>query len=120
MTETEEAPERDPGLVQTIRDTVGEVIGELFDSGKADVQDAGGSSGSTPAPEKTLTAADVQRLARDEMARAQAELRAKRKKTQAPPAPAQGGDGATSAAASPPAVPANPRSWRNRLWGTKE
>jgi hypothetical protein len=100
-------------LVETVRSVVGEALGDLFSSGKADV--AEGVKAPEKAAEKTLTAADVQRLARDEMSRAQEELRAKRAKKAPAAQPA--------APEKPPPAPAVRGFWekiQHGIWGEKD
>lgn len=121
---TEPAPPPEPSgegganLIDVIRREIGQALDGLFSSGKADVEEGTGSA--PPASiEKPLTAAEVQRLARDEMTRAQAELAAKRKAAKA-----------TAASASPPAPPAGQEpapatrgrweKFQHAIWGEKE
>lgn len=107
------------GLVETIRQVVGEALGELFDSGRADV--AEGASAAADAAEKPLTAAEVQRLARDEMAKAQAALKAK--KTAKTPAKAPAPDAAQAPANSAPPAPSVRSLWekvQHGIWGEKD
>lgn len=106
------------GLVETIRSVVGEALGELFDSGKADVAEGGAKAEKA---DKPLTAADVQRIAAEEMGKAQDALRAKRAaKSQAAAKPSPQGGAAPTAAAPAPHV----RGWWERLqhgiWGEKD
>ncbi len=118
----------DDGLVETVRRVVAETIDELLGSGKADVQDkddAGGKPAGDP-ESKTWTPREIQEFAAAEMRRVQDELKAKRKaapRRQEQPAagshqaPGSGAGDGTSNALPPPA-PTNPKSWRNKLWGT--
>lgn len=137
MAEGEAPPEgdqggEDEGLVETIRSVVSETLGDLFGTGKADVEDkAEGAPKPAGDPEaRTWTPREIQEFAAAEMRRVQDELKAKRKATaprrQEQPgagdtAPGTAAGGGASDAASPPATetkPTSPKSWRNRLWGT--
>ena len=126
---TEPAPATGPategdGLVATIRQEISNALGELFDSGEADVSEGGGGA---PAPtEKSLSVAEVQRLARDEMAKAQKELAAKRQtKSAGKPAGAgaAGAEGGSQSGTAPPPAPHARGAWerfQHALWGEKE
>lgn len=100
--ETPPAAPEGEGLVEQIRSVVGEVLGGMFDRGEAHV-----SEGSpTPAPEKSLTLADVERVAAEKIRAAQDSMPKKEKKETAPAAP------------SPEPPQAKP-TWQERLWGDK-
>ncbi|MDA8311036.1 MAG: hypothetical protein M0Z46_10580 [Actinomycetota bacterium] len=111
------------GLVETIRSVVSETLGELFGTGKADVEDKaeGGAKAAGDPEARTWTPREIQEAAAAEMRRVQDELRAKAK-AKPKPAPAkaeskaEGGDGGAGTAPATTA-PSNPKSWRNRLWG---
>ena len=119
MTEpnTNAAPDADAAggdLVATVRQVVREVLGDLFSSGNGDVQDDGEKA--PPADTaKPLTAAEVQRLAREEMSRAQAELKARRAAVK--------GKEPEAAKPTPPPAPAARGAWekfQHSLWGEKD
>ena len=121
MTEPETPPEGTPeggDILEVVRREIGQALDGLFSSGKADVADGGGSA--PPAStDKPLTAAEVQRLARDEMSRAQAELAAKRKAAKAATAPAA--PAAPAAGSEPaPAVRRGGEKVQHAIWGEKE
>lgn len=123
---------RDEGLVETIRSEIASALGELLGSGKADVEDKteGGAKQAGDPEARTWTPREIQEFAAAEMRRVQDELKAKRKATTprrqeqargGATAPGAAAGGGASNAAPPPAAetkPANPRSWRNKLWGT--
>ena len=126
-TTTDTTPEGEgDGLVETIRSVVSETLGELFGTGKADVADkAEATSGGDPEA-RTWTPREIQEAAAAEMRRVQDELRAKAKakpRRQEQPAAGKKDDSGAAGdanATSPPATtaPTNPKSWRNKLWGT--
>ena len=116
----ESAPPAEPGLVETIRHEIAQALGSLFDSGEATVTDGGGST--APPAEQPLTAAAVQRIAREEMARAQAELRTK-SQAKKPPAPAPAAPAAASGTPAPEPTPHVRGAWekfQHALWGEKD
>jgi len=122
-------PEGD-GLVETIRSVVVEALGDLFSSGKADVEDAADDKPAGNPEARTWTPREIQEAAAAEMRRVQDEMKARAKakpsRHQEKPGPGTESPGAAaggtpSNAAPPPAqetAPTNPKSWRNRLWGT--
>ena len=129
-TESKDTSTEGDGLVETIRSVVSETLGELFGSGKADVEDKAETTPTGESEARTWTPREIQEFAAAEMRRVQDELKAKRKATaprrQEQPgagdtAPGTAAGGGASNAASPPATetkPTSPKSWRNRLWGT--
>ncbi|MDA8312844.1 MAG: hypothetical protein M0Z46_19975 [Actinomycetota bacterium] len=116
------SPPDQEGLIATIRHEISEALGTLFDGGEATVAEGGGTT--APPAEKPLTAADVQRLAREEMARAQAELRSKSQAKKAAPAPASAAPAAAAPTTPAPEEPPKVRgAWekvRHALWGDKD
>ena len=115
-TESEDTSTEGYGLVETIRSVVSETLGELFGSGKADVEDKAETTPTGESEARTWTPREIQEAAAAEMRRVQDEMRAKAK-AKPKPAPAASSEGASAAPAPPPA-PSNPKSWRNKLWGT--
>ncbi len=109
------------GLIATIRHEISEALGSLFDGGEATVAEGGGTT--APPAEKPLTAADVQRLAREEMARAQAELRTKSQKKAAPAPASSGPAGGAPTTPAPEPTPHVRGAWekfQHALWGEKD
>lgn len=81
--ETDEEPEDRESIVETVRSVLGETLGSLFESGKADVVD---TAEKAPAKaEKALTLRDVEETAARMIREAQDAIKPKGRKTEEPP-----------------------------------
>lgn len=109
------ADDAEDGLVDKIREVVGETIGALFDSGKADVEDGAEKRVAEPASSgRRLTLTDIEEASARAMRKALDELHGKSKEP-----PDAGGDGSSAppSPAPPETTPATPSTWREKLWG---
>lgn len=108
-------PAGDDGFVAKVRDAVTDVLDDLLGSGALDVGEGGEGE---PAGDKPLTAADIQRIAREEMTKAQSELASKaRAKRAAAPAQAAPAAPATPAPPEPPKALTRWERFQKAMWG---
>lgn len=96
-------------IVETVRSVLGETLGSLFESGKADVVDTAEKK-DTPKAEKSLTLRDVEETAARMIREAQDAIKPKGKKAEDEPAPEK--------KAPAPEAPPERRNWlRDFFWG---